>query len=79
MEIKGVPPNSVLAKSTRRHLFFDESNSPILKENSRGKVRRPNTKTLNGVLRCKDKNFLDLIRKCLEWDPEKRITPVEAL
>ena len=51
----------------------------MLKENSRGKTRKPNTKTLNGVLRCKDENFLDLIQKCLQWDPEKRITPVEAL
>jgi dual specificity tyrosine-phosphorylation-regulated kinase 2/3/4 len=27
----------------------------------------------------KDKKFIDFIKKCLEWDPKKRITPKEAL
>ncbi len=26
-----------------------------------------------------DPDFVDLIEKCLEWDPKKRISPKEAL
>lgn len=28
---------------------------------------------------CKSDSFKDFISKCLEWDPEKRITPFDAL
>ena len=26
-----------------------------------------------------DKDFLDLLKKCLTWDPQERITPKNAL
>jgi hypothetical protein len=42
-------------------MFFDDSYISIIGPNSRGKVRRPNTKTLAGVLRTNDENFLDFI------------------
>lgn len=42
MEICGKPHRSVLDISTRKNLFFDSNNEPILTENSRGKVRLPN-------------------------------------
>lgn len=32
-----------------------------------------------GVLRCPDLGFLDLLEKCLTWDPAARITPEQAL
>ena len=28
---------------------------------------------------CQSDSFHDFINKCLEWDPEKRITPFDAL
>jgi len=28
---------------------------------------------------CQSDSFHDFISRCLEWDPEKRITPLEAL
>ena len=46
MEIKGVPANYILELSTRRKLFFDSENQPIIVANSKGKKRRPLTKTL---------------------------------
>jgi dual specificity tyrosine-phosphorylation-regulated kinase 2/3/4 len=52
MEIKGVPPEYILEMSSRKKLFFDTENQPIIVANSRGKKRRPLTKTLKGVLRC---------------------------
>lgn len=47
--------------------------------NSKGRRRRPGTKTLAQVLRCSDEDFVDFISKCLMWDPERRIKPQAAL
>ncbi len=79
MEICGVPPKNVLRQATRGKLFFDEDYSPILKPNSRGKVRRPYTKSLSNVLQCHDKGFIRFLKGCLAWDPEERYSPSEAL
>ena len=61
MEIKGVPPRSVLARSTRRKVFFDEDYQPILSTNSRGKVRMPSSKNLQQQMDCPDKDFMDFV------------------
>lgn len=47
----------------------------------RGKPRGPpGSKDLKRALKgCDDPLFLDFIKRCLEWDPETRITPVQAL
>ena len=93
MEICGVPSKRVLEISTRRHLFFDESNQPILMPNSKGKIRHPNVKSLVQVLlrsrprnksschetEADNKKFIDFLERCFEWHPEKRMTPLEAL
>lgn len=47
--------------------------------NSKGRRRRPGTKSLAQVLRCNDEDFVDFIAKCLTWDPEKRIKPQAAM
>ena len=79
MEICGVPPPHVLAQSTRVKLFFDEVGAPRIVPNSRGKVRTPSTKKLEEALQCEDAAFLNLLRRCFDWDPVTRITPLEAL
>ena len=79
MEIFGIPPKHVLAQSTRSKLFFDETGAPRIVPNSRGKIRTPATKTLEDALQCEDVNFLDLLRRCFDWDPTTRITPLEAM
>ncbi|XP_022915160.1 dual specificity tyrosine-phosphorylation-regulated kinase 2 [Onthophagus taurus] len=47
----------------------------------RGKMRGPpGSKELKKVLKgCDDILFLDFIKRCLEWDPELRMTPYDAL
>ena len=47
--------------------------------NSKGRRRRPATKTLAQVLRCDDELFIDFVAKCLVWDPERRIKPQNAM
>lgn len=61
MEVKGVPPRSVLARATRRKVFFDDDYQPILTPNSRGKVRMPSQKVLANIMDCPDKDFVDFI------------------
>ncbi|CAH1122170.1 unnamed protein product [Ceutorhynchus assimilis] len=47
----------------------------------RGKPRGPpGAKDLKRALKgCDDPLFLDFIKRCLEWDPDVRMTPVQAL
>ncbi|XP_053974421.1 dual specificity tyrosine-phosphorylation-regulated kinase 2-like [Hylaeus volcanicus] len=47
----------------------------------KGKRRGPpGSKNLRRVLKdCKDVHFLDFIDRCLEWDPDQRMTPSTAL
>lgn len=78
MEVKGIPPRSVLARSTRRKVFFDDDYNPIITPNSRGKIRMPNGKNLYNVMNCSDRDFVDFIDKCIEWKPEQRLTPEQA-
>lgn len=61
MEMKGVPPSSLLERSTRRKIFFDTDNNPKLVANSRGKIRKPSSKTLVEMIPSRDANFLDII------------------
>ena len=61
MEVKGIPPRSVLARSSRRKVFFDEDYNPIITPNSRGKIRMPGNKSLYTQMNCSDKDFVDFI------------------
>ena len=79
MEIMDVPPEEVLEMSTRKEYFFHKDSSPILKPSSKGKTRYPNTRDLSKMLGVEDSVFLNFLRKTLDWNPEKRIKPMEAL
>ena len=56
----------------------DSTGAPRPVVNSKGRRRRPGTKTLAQVLRCDDELFVDFVSKCLVWDPERRIKPQNA-
>ena len=81
MELRGLPPDSVLDQATRRKIFFDEeTDEPLLvTQDSRGMLRIPGTKSLQSILSCSSASFVDFIERCLDWDPSTRITPFEAL
>ena len=49
MEVLGLPPYSMIEKGTRSHKFFDR-NIPKIKANSKGKIRKPNSKSLDSIL-----------------------------
>lgn len=79
MEILGVPDKYLIDRSSRKKLFFDSTGAPRPVVNSKGKRRRPATKSLRSALNCNDEVFLDFLAKCLHWDPERRIKPDAAL
>jgi dual specificity tyrosine-phosphorylation-regulated kinase 2/3/4 len=79
MEVFGPPDKHLIEKSTRKKLFFDSLGKPRLTVSSKGKRRRPSSKTLQQALKCDDEAFLDFIARCLRWDPERRMKPDEAI
>ncbi|KAJ7684810.1 CMGC/DYRK/DYRK2 protein kinase [Mycena polygramma] len=79
MEVLGIPDKEFVNRSSRKKLFFDPNGAPRAVINSKGRRRRPGTKTLAQVLKCNDEEFIDFISKCLVWDPERRIKPQAAM
>jgi dual specificity tyrosine-phosphorylation-regulated kinase 2/3/4 len=79
MEVLGLPDKDFVNRSSRKRLFFDSTGAPRPVVNSKGRRRRPGTKTLAQVLRCDDELFVDFVAKCLVWDPERRIKPQNAM
>jgi len=79
MEVFGPPEKHLIEKSTRKKLFFDSMGKPRLTVSSKGRRRRPSSKTLQQVIKCDDEPFLDFLAKCLRWDPDRRMKPEEAI
>ncbi|KAI4660057.1 uncharacterized protein J4E79_005859 [Alternaria viburni] len=79
MEIFGPPEKHLIEKSSRKKLFFDSLGKPRVTVSSKGRRRRPSSKTLQQALKCDDEAFLDFITRCLRWDPERRMKPDEAM
>ncbi|KAJ2937044.1 hypothetical protein H1R20_g52, partial [Candolleomyces eurysporus] len=79
MEVLGVPDKEFVNRSSRKKLFFDTNGVPRTVVNSKGRRRRPGSKTLAQVLRCNDEEFVDFIAKCLVWEPERRMKPQVAM
>lgn len=79
MEVFGPPEKHLVEKSTRKKLFFDSLGKPRLTVSSKGRRRRPSSKTLQQVLKCDDEAFLDFLARCLRWDPDRRMRPEDAL
>ncbi|KAI1372897.1 hypothetical protein F4677DRAFT_237605 [Hypoxylon crocopeplum] len=79
MEVFGPPEKHLIEKSTRKKLFFDSLGKPRLNVSSKGRRRRPSSKTLQQALKCDDEPFLDFLARCLRWDPDRRLKPEEAI
>ena len=79
MEILDVPPDKVIKMATRKEYFFNNDNTPILKPTSRGKIRHPNTRDLSKMIGISDPILLDFLYQTFDWNPESRMTPIQAL
>ncbi|KAI8068690.1 kinase-like domain-containing protein [Gongronella butleri] len=78
MEVQGLPSRSFVEKSPRRKAFFDIYGNPRLMPNSKGKKRKPGTRSLAHILSGADAKFIEFIDACLQWDPDARLKPDEA-
>eukprot|EP01065_Artemidia_motanka_P052300 TRINITY_DN940_c1_g1_i1.p1 TRINITY_DN940_c1_g1~~TRINITY_DN940_c1_g1_i1.p1 ORF type:complete len:583 (+),score=147.40 TRINITY_DN940_c1_g1_i1:85-1833(+) len=79
MEIMGPPPPEMVQRSSRKKQFFEPSGLPQIVPNSKGRKRRPGTKSIRECLRVSDESFIDFVLPFLEWVPEKRVRPDAAL
>ena len=79
IEYLGMPPRKMLLIGSRAKCFFDKDSNPIIKENSKGVPYLPKSKTLTSILKTDDINFVDFIERCLEWEPDNRMKPIEAM
>merc|ERR1719446_174384 len=79
MEICGVPPSRLMENASRTKMFFDSNGNPRLVPNSRGKVRRPDSKHLQLVLRTSETKFVDFLEGCLRFPPKERASPDDAI
>ena len=75
MQVKGKVPDEMIDKSIKRNKFFVNGN---IVPDKYGNVLEPGallfSEAING-----EKLFVELVGKCLEWNPISRITPQEAL
>ncbi|KAK4506816.1 hypothetical protein PRZ48_000549 [Zasmidium cellare] len=79
MEIFGPPDRHLVERCTRKKLFFDSVGKPRVTVSSKGRRRRPSSKTLSQALKTEDEAFLDFITRCLRWDPDRRLKPQDAM
>ncbi|KXT12148.1 hypothetical protein AC579_10388 [Pseudocercospora musae] len=79
MEIFGPPDRHLVERCTRKKLFFDSVGKPRVTVSSKGRRRRPSSKTLSQALKTDDEAFLDFLSRCLRWDPDRRMKPHDAI
>jgi hypothetical protein len=51
MEIKGIPPRSLIVLASRRGQFFDDDYRPLLTANSKGKKHIPGSSSLKKLMK----------------------------
>ena len=79
MNVLGVPPISLIDRSSKRDTFFDENLQPKIVANRKGVIKMPGERSLDDILQGTPEPFIDLVKRCLCWQPELRIKPVEGL
>lgn len=79
LEVLGKPSMALLDRSQRKRIFFDSQGEPRQMQNSRGKKRRVNGRSMAQATGSEDPVFLDFIKRSFEWDPEERLTPIQAI
>ena len=79
MEYMGVPGEDILAKATRKKVFFENDGRPKIVPDGKGRIRKPGTKRLRELLKNAESSFINLIESCFVWEPASRITPQQAL
>ena len=69
LEVLGKPSMALLDRSQRKRIFFDSQGEPRQMQNSRGKKRRVNGRSMAQATGSEDPVFLDFIKRSFEWGP----------
>jgi dual specificity tyrosine-phosphorylation-regulated kinase 2/3/4 len=75
IKVKGLIPEKILANASKKDKFFSDSK---MISDKNGNAVEPMSLDLLEMVRG-DSLVADLLHKCFEWDPKKRITPEQAL
>jgi dual specificity tyrosine-phosphorylation-regulated kinase 2/3/4 len=78
-EVIGEPLYDFIYTGTRSGLYFNADGTLKPFKNSKGRRRYPNTRPLRSILKGADEEFVELVSRCLKWDPKDRITAEDAL
>ena len=83
MSALGLPPSNLLLEASKKSVFFSPTGQVKIVPNSHGIRRQPGSTTLQKLVTCSDPQMLDFIGSkrysgCLEWEPERRLTPEQA-
>ena len=79
MQVLGVPDEGLILRSSKKENFFDENLQPKIVPNKNGVKKMPGTRSINQILQGSNENFIDFVKKCLCWEPELRLKPMEGL
>jgi len=79
MEVIDLPPLQILNDASRRKLFFDSKGVPRNMNTKLFKKRRPGSRPISSILKTSEANFIDFIKRCLEWDPAQRMNAEDAM
>lgn len=83
MELLNVPTSTFLSKCkpSKVKQFFDDHGPVYYRQYGRSRTHKirgePGSRKL--LPYCDDSDFKDFIKKCLVWDPTRRLTPIGAL
>ncbi|XP_075925339.1 dual specificity tyrosine-phosphorylation-regulated kinase 2-like [Petromyzon marinus] len=73
--ILGLPPRSMIDAATDIDIYTDTTGCHRVN----GRKVVPSTTSLKEKLRTTNRELIDFVQGCLEWDPARRLTPEEAL
>ena len=79
VEMRGLPPHSMIKNAPRAHHYFDANGELKTKPSESGRLYLPNGKTIQQATKIRDGLLLSLIEGCLTWVPSERITAQEIL
>jgi dual specificity tyrosine-phosphorylation-regulated kinase 2/3/4 len=78
MEVLGPIPQSLRQAGSRKKEFFN-AEGKFVRAQGKGETRRIGSSSLQALTKISDRLLIDLLKKCLMWAQEDRITATEAL
>jgi dual specificity tyrosine-phosphorylation-regulated kinase 2/3/4 len=79
LKVIGIPPKWMIDRGKRAEHYFKSNGVPITIANSNGRTYRPCTSSVANETGINDPVLIDLISRCLAWDPADRLTPEEVI